>query len=85
MDGERTDDSGFVVYSRADCHLCDVMLEELRVLLDGREIGLSIVDISGRDELIRQYGERIPVLTADGAELCHYRLDTRRVKDWLSA
>ena len=85
MTGENTPDSGFVVYSRADCHLCDVMLEELRVLLDGREIGLSIVDISGRDELIMQYGERIPVLTVDGVELCHYRLDARRVQDWLAA
>ena len=60
------------------------MLRELRPLLDGLEVKLSIVDISERDDLIGQFGERIPVLTADGVELCHYRLDTQRVQNWLA-
>ena len=85
MKGEEVGTPEFVLYSRADCHLCDVLLKELRALLDGVEFELSIVDISVSDGLMRQYGERIPVLTADGVELCHYHLDAKRVQDWLAS
>ena len=84
MSSEEIQITGLVLYSRANCHLCDVMLRELRPLLDGLEVKLSIVDISERDDLIGKFGERIPVLTADGVELCHYRLDTQRVQNWLA-
>lgn len=85
MTGERAENPEFVLYSRADCHLCDVLQQELRALLDGVEFRLSIVDISTSDCLIRQYGARIPVLTADGVELCHYHLDAKRVQGWLAS
>jgi hypothetical protein len=33
-------------------------------------------------ELERRYGERIPVLMADGEFVCAYRLDAGRVRAW---
>jgi hypothetical protein len=33
------------------------------------------VDIDNDTELTARYGVRIPVLVADGEEICHYHLD----------
>jgi hypothetical protein len=30
------------------------------------------------------YGERVPVLTAAGGELCHFHLDPAKVNEYLS-
>lgn len=80
--------SGFRVivltlYSRPDCHLCEVMAGQLEPLLRGRA-ELRVVDISGSLELKRRYGLRIPVLAGEGEELCHYRLDRERVESYLA-
>ena len=51
-------DPQLTLYSRPDCHLCDVaaaLLDELRLEWRKR-------DIEGDLELIRRYGRRIPVL-----------------------
>ena len=71
----------WTVYSRADCSLCERMLEELAELLGPRPPRRSqVVDIEGQPELERRYGTRIPVLTADGEFVCAYRLDAERVR-----
>ncbi len=71
----------WTVYSRADCSLCERLLDELAELL-GPEAAASVqvVDIDGRPELERRYGSRIPVLMADDEFVCAYRLDVERVK-----
>lgn len=73
-----------VLYSRPDCHLCDVMIQELAPLLPGRA-ELRVVDISESAELKRRYGLSIPVLRAGDDELCRYRLDRALVERYLSA
>jgi Glutaredoxin-like domain (DUF836) len=71
----------WTVYSRADCSLCERMLEELAELLGGQAAAtVQVVDIDGQPELERRYGTRIPVLTADGEFVCAYRLDAERVR-----
>lgn len=59
--------SGYQIYTRPGCHLCDDALAVCE------EAGLrpDRVDISGDLGLLREYGDRIPVLRcADtGAEL----------------
>jgi glutaredoxin len=55
-----------VMYSRRGCHLCDdawKLLDEARQR-DG--FCLEAVDIDGDAELIRQHGERVPVVAIDG-------------------
>ncbi len=69
----------WTVYSRADCSLCERMLEELAELL-GPATAVQVVDIEGQPELERRYGTRIPVLTADDEFVCAYRLDCERVR-----
>jgi hypothetical protein len=71
----------WTVYSRADCSLCERMLEDLAELLGPQAAAaVQVVDIEGQPELERRYGTRIPVLTADGEFVCAYRLDPGRVR-----
>jgi hypothetical protein len=74
----------WTVYSRADCSLCEHMLEQLAELLGPQAASaVQVVDIEGQPELERRYGTRIPVLTADDEFVCAYRLDAQRVRAYL--
>ena len=71
----------WTVYSRADCSLCERMLEELAELLGPQAAAaVEVVDIDGQPELERRYATRIPVLTADDEFVCAYRLEAQRVR-----
>lgn len=72
------------LYSRPDCHLCEVMAGQLEPLVRGRA-DLRVVDISSDLELKRRYGLRIPVLAAADEELCQFHLDRERVERYLAA
>jgi len=67
-----------IVYSRAGCHLCETLIEELLPLVRQRA-RVEIVDIDSSDELAARYGELVPVIEAQGRELCRYRLDRAAV------
>lgn len=73
----------FTIFSRPDCHLCDVLHQELEHLCAGRA-KISIVDIDSRPEWQVRYGSLIPVLSCAGEEICHYRLDHKAVIDYLN-
>jgi hypothetical protein len=75
----------WTVYSRADCSLCEQLLDELAELVGpAAAAAVQVVDIEGNPELERKYGTRIPVLLADGEFVCAYRLDAERVQAYLS-
>ena len=64
-----------VLYSRPGCHLCDearavIEAERLRTPFD-----LDEVDIETDDELVKEYGIRIPVVTVDGVERFEISVD----------
>jgi glutaredoxin len=66
-----------VLYSRPGCGLCD---EARDVILRERErtpFDLEEIDVSGDDELEREYGVRIPVVLVDGQERFEIRVDPR--------
>jgi glutaredoxin len=55
-----------VMYTRAGCHLCD---DARRTLEDARrvyEFDLQTVDVDTSAELVREYGDWVPVVTIDG-------------------
>lgn len=66
-----------ILYSRADCHLCDQVI----VMLDGAGIHWRPVDIDGDSALRERYGRNIPVLRQPGSgrELC-YPFDEQQLK-----
>jgi acyl-CoA synthetase (NDP forming) len=73
----------WTVYSRPDCTLCTELIVELAQLLGAAAVHAKVVDITDDAELERKYGQRIPVLLADGEFVCAYRLDEERVRAYL--
>jgi hypothetical protein len=76
----------WTVLSRAECSLCEQLLVELGEMLSPAEAArVAVVDVDQDPALQRKYGQRIPVLLADGEFVCDYRLDRDRVRRVLGA
>lgn len=75
----------FTIYSRAGCHLCEEMIQQLEAVTAGHAVRIRVVDIDAEPELSRRYGLRIPVLEADGEEVCSARLAPGRIAALLQA
>ena len=67
------------VYSRNGCHLCEVLIEELLSLLEGR-LAVEIRDIDSRPEWHEKYWSDIPVVEYDGVVVCKHFLDRDAIK-----
>lgn len=65
----------FRVFSRHGCHLCEDMLEQLRLLQQQHSFEIDIVNVDTDPELVSQYGTLVPVLTLGEQQICHYFLD----------
>jgi len=70
--------------TRSYCHLCEEMEAALRPLLGEFKAELGLVDVDADAELLRLYDELVPVLLHEDRELCHYRLEPAKVRDYLS-
>jgi hypothetical protein len=62
------------VYTRRGCHLCELLIEELLGLVEGR-FELEIRDIDTREDWRQEYDSRVPVVRYDGEFVCQYHLD----------
>ena len=64
-----------VLYSRPGCHLCD----EARAVLEAERaqtpFDLEELDIESDDELVKEFGIRIPVVAIDGVERFEISVD----------
>lgn len=67
-----------VVYSRAGCHLCDVVKETLAGLQGEGDFRWSEVDIDADDQLRQKYNDEVPVVFIDGRKAFKYRMDGRQ-------
>ncbi len=72
------------LYSRPECHLCEVFLADLAPLL-GPDVSVETVDVDSSVALERRYGLRIPVLAVGDVELSGYPLDQERVRRYLAS
>jgi len=62
------------VYSRQGCHLCELMIEELLPLVQGK-FRVAVHDIDTREEWRDRFDTRVPVIEYDGELICQYHLD----------
>jgi len=77
----------FTLYSRSYCHLCEDMLNALNALQTAETpFTVEVIDVDADPALVEKYDELVPVLYADLSqpELCHYFLDTEKVRTLLS-
>jgi len=57
-----------ILYARQGCHLCDVARDVILQQRDGAPFEFVEIDIDTDDELIKEYGIRVPVVMVDGVE-----------------
>ena len=67
------------VYSRAGCHLCEFMLEELERLY-GARVSVTVLDVDCRDDWRQLHGLKVPVLCHGDQEVCFCRLDRSELR-----
>lgn len=77
--------SKLTLYSREYCHLCHDMLAALEALRGEFAFTVEVLDVDLDPALEAKYDELVPVLEADGHELCHYFLDAAKVRAYLAA
>lgn len=58
-----------LLYTTSGCHLCEQATELLRPLLRRYKLSLREVEISASDQLMDQYGIRIPVLGVEHSQV----------------
>lgn len=73
-----------MLYSRAWCHLCDDMLTQVEALRREFAFDVEVIDVDSEPVLTAKYDELVPVLEANGHELCHYHFDDSKVREYLS-
>ncbi|MGH1563776.1 glutaredoxin family protein [Mumia sp. DW29H23] len=80
MSADPTETARVVVYAKPGCHLCeDAVAVVAQVCADAGETWRE-VDISGDEDLMRSYGEQIPVTFVDGRQHDFWRVDAARLQ-----
>jgi glutaredoxin len=72
------------LYTKPDCCLCDEALESLERVRAERPFELEAVDISNDPDLVRRYGDRIPVVHVSGMPTFDYRVDEDELRRLLA-
>lgn len=69
-----------VIYVRADCHLCEDMVDQLHELQAAYSFEIEYRDVDLRPAWCQTYGDKVPVLLCGGVEICRYFLDLRALQ-----
>ena len=72
--------SKLVIYVRADCHLCEDMVDQLHELQAAYSFEIECRDVDLRRAWCQNYGDKVPVLLCGGVEICRYFLDLRALQ-----
>ena len=68
------------MYGKPGCHLCDDARAVIQSVCAELGVGFAEVDISNSAELMRLYGEQIPVTFVDGRQHDFWRVDAARLR-----
>ncbi|KGA03634.1 hypothetical protein GM49_1205 [freshwater metagenome] len=68
------------VYSRSNCHLCEVALEVISEIRKDFEFTVTKILIDGDAELEGKYGEQVPVILINNQPHDFYRVDPERFR-----
>jgi glutaredoxin len=63
------------LYTRVNCCLCDVVKGLLDEVRTERLFELTTIDVDSDPELVRLYGEEVPVVAIDGRKSFKLRVD----------
>ena len=68
------------VYSRQGCHLCESAVKTLRNMQVELDFSMEIIDVDGSPELVKLYGNEVPVIHINGEHHDFYKVDPERFK-----
>ena len=66
------------IYSRHNCHLCEVAKEVVESARNDVEFELEVIFIDGVAELEQLYGEEVPVTMINGKRHDYFRVERTR-------
>ena len=66
------------IYSRQNCHLCEVAKEVVDSARSEAEFEVEVVFIDGDAELEKLYGEEVPVTLINGRRHDYFKVDRTR-------
>lgn len=69
-----------LLYSRADCCLCEEMKAVIRQVAAKVPLELEEIDVDGSADLRDRFGAEVPVLFIDGRKAFKYRLSAQRLE-----
>lgn len=69
---------------RRYCHLCHDMLSQLKEIQAEVEFEIEVIDIDDDPELLQKYDELVPVLLHEDKEICHWHLDEKQLRAYLT-
>ena len=67
-----------MMYSRRNCHLCEVAKEVVESARNEAEFEFEVVFIDGDAGLEKEYGEEVPVTFINGKRHDYFRVDRTR-------
>ena len=70
--------SRVTMYSRRDCHLCEVAKEVVESAKNEAEFEFEVIFIDGDARLEKEYGEEVPVTLINGKRHDYFRVDRAR-------
>ena len=73
-----------VLYSKPDCHLCDEARAVVEAVCAELDEAYDEIDITTSADLMRSYGEEIPVTFVDGKQHDFWRVDADRLRTALA-
>lgn len=69
-----------LLYSRANCHLCEVALADVERICRDLAVDFDEVDVDTNPGLRAEYGDRVPVIVVDGREHGYFSVDEPRLR-----
>jgi glutaredoxin len=72
------------IYSRSNCHLCEVALGVLEQMRNELDFQITKILIDGNAELEKKYGEQVPVILINNEPHDFFRVDPERFRLALS-
>jgi glutaredoxin len=76
--------SHVTVYTRQQCHLCEVAMQQVESIAAESGATWSAVDVDADLDDRAEYGDRVPVILVDGVEHGYYRVEPERLRRALS-
>jgi glutaredoxin len=71
------------IYSKPDCHLCDVAKDVIECCREKVGFSLEVIDISRNPELFERYCNDIPVILLNGKEIARHFVRERKLLELL--